>query len=90
MKKDRPFGIKVIERHLRVNDPETLRIAYDYNVPTLPNLPYVNLKGMKFLLDTIVESNPKAAKVKPEDVGDNGLVREIESSAFIKQIEAAR
>ena len=89
MKRDRAFGTKVIERHLRVKDPETLRIAYDYNVPTLPNVPYVNLKGMKFLLDTIAESNPKADKVKPEDVGDNGAVREIESSGFIKQIEAA-
>lgn len=89
MKRDRAFGTKVIERHLRVKDPETLRIAYDYNVPTLPNVPYVNLKGMKFLLDTIAESNPKADKVKPEDVGDNDAVREIESSGFIKQIEAA-
>lgn len=89
MKRDRAFGTKVIERHLRVKDPETLRIAYDYNVPALPNVPYVNLKGMKFLLDTIAESNPKAGKVKPEDVGDNGAVREIESSGFIKQIEAA-
>jgi len=89
MKRDRAFGTKVIERHLRVKDPETLRIAYDYNVPTLPDVPYVNLKGMKFLLDTIAESNPKADKVKPEDVGDNGAVREIESSGFIKQIEAA-
>jgi len=89
MKRDRAFGTKVIERHLRVKDPETLRIAYDYNVPALPNVPYVNLKGMKFLLDTIAESNPKAGKVKPEDVGDNDAVREIESSGFIKQIEAA-
>ena len=90
MKKDRAFGIKVIERHLRIDDPETLRIAYDYNVPPLPDVPYVNLKGMKFLLDTIVESNPKAAKVKPEDVGDNGPMHEIEASGFIKQVEAAR
>jgi hypothetical protein len=59
-------------------------------VPTLPNVPYVNLKGMKFLLDTIIESNPKAAKVKPEDVGDNGPVREIELSGFIKKIETER
>jgi NitT/TauT family transport system substrate-binding protein len=89
MKRDRAFGTKVIERHLRIEEPETLRIAYDYNVPTLPNVPYVSLKGMKFLLDTIAESNPKAGKVKPEDVGDNDAVREIESSGFIKQIEAA-
>ncbi|HEY7168412.1 MAG TPA: ABC transporter substrate-binding protein [Candidatus Binatia bacterium] len=88
MKQDRAFGIKVIQRHLRIDDPEALRVAYDYNVKPLPDIPYVNLKGMKFLLDTIAESNPKAAGVKPEDVGDNALVHEIESSGFMRQIAA--
>src|SRR5437773_9044143 len=88
MKRDRPFALKVIERHLRVNDAETLQIAYDYNIPPLPTVPYVNLKGIKFLLDTMVESNPKAAKARPEDIGDNGPLREIEASGFVKQIEA--
>jgi hypothetical protein len=86
MKQDRTFANQVIARHLRINDPETLRIAYEYNVKTLPDVPYVNLKGMKFLLDTIAESNPKAAGVKPEDVGDNSLVHEIEASGFMKQM----
>jgi NitT/TauT family transport system substrate-binding protein len=90
MKSDRPFALKVIERHLRVNDAETLQVAYDYNVPPLPAVPYVNLKGMKFLLDTMVESNPKAAKVRPEDIGDNSPLREIEASGFVKQIGAGR
>ena len=90
LKIDRAFGTEVIERHLRIEDPETLRIAYDDNVPMLPDVPYVSLKGMKFLLDTIAESNPKASRVKPEDVADNDAVREIESSGFIKQMEAGR
>src|ERR1051325_6599041 len=88
MKQDRTFANQVIARHLRINDPETLRIAYEYNVRTLPDVPHVNLKGMKFLLDTIAESNPKAAGVKPEEVGDNSLVREIEASGFMKQMAA--
>jgi NitT/TauT family transport system substrate-binding protein len=90
MKVDRAFGLKVIERHLRVNDPETLEVAYKYNVPTIPTVPYVTLKGMKFLLDTIAESNPKAKSLKPEDVGDNSLLHEIEASGFIKQVASPR
>jgi ABC-type nitrate/sulfonate/bicarbonate transport system substrate-binding protein len=86
MKTDRDFALKVIERHLRTNDPETLKIAYDYNVPTVPDMPYVNLKGIKFLLDYIAESNPKAAKAKPEEIGDNRLLKEIDASGFLKSL----
>jgi len=86
MKSDRAYALKVIERHLRISDPETLKIAYDYNVPTVPDLPYVNLKGIKFLLDYTVESNPKAANVRPEEIGDNAPLKEIEASGFLKKI----
>jgi NitT/TauT family transport system substrate-binding protein len=90
LKTDRAFAIKVIENHLRVKDPEALEVAYKYNVPDLSNTPYVNLKGLKFLIDTIAESNPKAKNLKPEAVGDNGPLREIEASGFLKQIGASR
>src|SRR5262249_22593947 len=89
MKRDRPFALKVIERHLRINDAETLQIAYDYNIPPLPAVPYVNLKGIKLLLDAMVESNPKAARLRPKDIGDNDPLREIEGSGLVRQIEGA-
>jgi len=88
MKTDRAFAMSVIQRHLRISDPEALKIAYDYNVPTVPDMPYVNLKGIKFLLDYIAESNPKAAKAKPEDIGDNTPLKAIEASGFMKTIGA--
>lgn len=86
MKTDREFAFKVIAHHLRISDPETLKIAYEYNVPTVPDVPYVNLKGIKFLLDYIAESNPKAAHAKPEDIGDNKPLKEIAASGFLKTI----
>jgi ABC-type nitrate/sulfonate/bicarbonate transport system substrate-binding protein len=86
MKTDRAFAMHVIQRHLRTNDPEALKVAYDYNVPTVPDVPYVNLKGIKFLLDYIAESKPEAAKLKPEDIGDNAPLKELEASGFMKKI----
>ncbi|HMA80313.1 MAG TPA: hypothetical protein VKR81_05460, partial [Candidatus Binatia bacterium] len=88
MKTDRAFAMQVIQRHLRTKDPEALKVAYDYNVPTVPDVPYVNLKGIKFLLDYISESKPKAAKLKPEDIGDNAPLKELEASGFMKTIGA--
>jgi NitT/TauT family transport system substrate-binding protein len=89
-KNDRSFGIKVLEKHLRISDLDTLQATYDYYAPKVGAVPYVNLKGMKFLLDTTAESNPKAKNIKPEEIGDNTLLREIEASGFLKQVSPGR
>jgi NitT/TauT family transport system substrate-binding protein len=86
LKSDRAFGFKVIERHLRIADAEVIQSAYDYYVPKIDAVPYANLKGMKFLLDTIADSNPKAKNAKPEDFVNTSLLKEIESSGFVKQL----
>lgn len=89
-KSDRAFALKVLERHLRGADPGLIQAAYDYYAPKINTVPYVNLKGLKFLLDTISEKNPKAKGVKPEDIGINTYLQEIEGSGFLKQISSGR
>ncbi len=89
-KTDRAFGLKVMERHLRVHDPDTIRAAYDYYAPKTLTVPYVNLKGMKFLLDTIAERNPKAKTAKPEDIIDDSILHGLEASGFVKQLTSAK
>ena len=90
LKSDRAFGLNVLQRHLRGADPDLVQAAYDYYTPKTSAVPYVNLKGLKFLLDTISQKNPKAKKVKPEDVGINNYLHEIEASGFLKQISSGR
>ncbi len=89
-KNDRAFGLKVLERHLRVSDADTIEAAYDYYAPKTPLVPYINLKGMKFLIDTIAETNPKARTLRPEEVGDNSLLQLIEASGILKQIGSGK
>jgi ABC-type nitrate/sulfonate/bicarbonate transport system substrate-binding protein len=90
LRNDRAFGFKVLERHLRVSDSEVIQGAYDYYIPKTDPVPYANLKGMKFLLDTIADTNPKAKKAKPEDMVNNSLLQDIEGSGFVKQIYGGR
>ncbi len=90
LRNDRAFGFKVLERHLRISDSEVIQTAYDYYVPKIDPVPYANPKGMKFLLDTIADTNPKAKKAKPEDMVNNSLLQDIEGSGFVKQIYSGR
>lgn len=89
-KTDAAFGKKVIQRHLKVSDSDTINAAYDYYSSNTDLVPYVNLKGIKFVLDGIAEKNPKARNVKPEDIGDNSIAKEIEASGFVTQIAGGK
>jgi hypothetical protein len=89
-KTDTAFGKKVIERHLRITDTDTINSAYEYYSSHTDFVPYVNLKGVKFILDGIGENNPKEKSLKPEDIGDNSILKEIEASGFVKQITGGR
>ena len=89
-KTDRAFGLKVLERHLRVSDPEVIQTAYDYYAPKTPDVPYVNVKGMKFVLDTLADTNPKAKSARAEDMVDHRALLEIEASGFVKQVVAGK
>jgi len=90
LKHDRAFGLKVFERHLRVSDTGLLQTSYDYYTPKFDAVPYASVKGMKFLLDTIAESNPKAKAIKAADMINNSYLRDIEASGFSKQLLSTR
>ena len=47
---------------------------------------YPTLKGIKFILDSVPESQPPARNVAPESFVDLSLLQEIEQSSFFKQL----
>jgi ABC-type nitrate/sulfonate/bicarbonate transport system substrate-binding protein len=89
-KTDRAFGLKVLEGHLRVSDADIIQTAYDYYAPKTPTVPYVNVKGMKFVLDTLADTNPKAKSAKAEEMVDHRALQELEASGFVKQFAAGK
>ena len=60
------------------------------NAPKTPDVPYVNVKGMKFVLDTLAETSPKAKSARAEDMVDHRALQEIEASGFVKQVVAGK
>jgi hypothetical protein len=71
---------------LRVDEKEVLNETYDFYAQRVQKIPYPTLKGIKFILDSIAETQPRARNVAPETFVDLSLLQEIEQSGFFAQL----
>ncbi len=52
----------------------------------LPRKQYPTLEGIKTILDTTAEKDPRAKNFKPEDFVDMRFIRELDQSGFIDNL----
>ena len=83
---DRDFSIRVMKKYLRVDEKEMLADAYDFYAPRVQKMPYPTLKGIKFILDSMAEAQPRARNVAPESFVDFSLLQELDQNGFFKQL----
>jgi len=86
IKTEKNYAIALFKKNLGVADPAGLERAYQDYSRIFPEVPYPTPDGVKTMLDDLAPKNPKAAAADPKMFVDMSLVREIESSGFIKQI----
>ena len=86
IKTEKDYAISLFKKNLGVGDPAGLERAYQDYSRIFPEVPYPTPDGVKTMLDDLAPKNPKAATADPKTFVDMSLVREIESSGFIKQI----
>jgi len=86
LKSDRETGLKVALKYFgKVRDQESMEKAYDRYIrdSQLPRKQYPTLEGLKTVLTTLGEKDPKARAIKPEDLVDLRFIRELDQSGFI-------
>jgi len=91
LKTDRETGIKVAAKYFgKVRDQESMEKAYDRYVrdSQLPRKQYPTLEGLKTVLTTLGEKDPKARAIKPEDLVDLRFIKELDQSGFIDTLYA--
>jgi NitT/TauT family transport system substrate-binding protein len=86
IKTEKNYAKALFKKNLGVADPEGLERAYRDYSNAFPEIPYPSPEGVKTMLDDLAPRNPKAAAADPKTFVDMSLVREIESSGFIKQL----
>jgi NitT/TauT family transport system substrate-binding protein len=83
---DRDFSMRVMKKYLRIDDKEMLDDTYAFYSKRVQKIPYPTLKGIKFILDGLAESQPRARSVTPESFVDLSLLQELDQSGFFKQL----
>ena len=86
IKTDKEYAKALFRKNLGVTDPEGLERAYKDYSTVFPEVPYPTPDGVKTMLDDLAPKNPKAAAADPNTFVDLSLIRELDSSGFIKQL----
>lgn len=93
LKSDRANGIRVLAKYMGgLKDREVLEKTYDLAVADhmLPRKQYPTLEGIKTILDTFAEKDPRARNAKPEDFADMRFARELDQSGFIDALYSGK
>ncbi len=85
-KKDPTFVKGVISKYLNTTDQQFIDVGYSAYTDLWPQAPYPTVPGLQRVIEQVTTQNAKAKDLKPEQMLDNSIVKELEDSGFIKQI----
>jgi len=85
-KNDKPFAKKLIAKYLRINDDEVLEETQQLFSELFERVPFVKREGLVSLAQILAEKDPKIEALNVNSIIDDGYVRELESSGFIKNL----
>ena len=80
---NRDVAVASLANHLRTR-PEVAREAYRSFINVWEEVPYVRSESVQTILDLQPKDNVKT--ITPEKYIDNSLIRELETSGFIKPL----
>ena len=76
VKTDRDFARRVLEKYIRVDDPQFIHLALDQQIRILPDLPYPPVKGVETILQELSRTYPEASRLTPKMIIDSSIVKD--------------
>ena len=86
MHTDREFVYKVLGKYLRITDRNVLDSAYNAEIKVLEPRLVIKNEALQAILDEVAQTDPRAKKVKPQELIDNRYLDEMEKSGFMDQL----
>ena len=85
-RENRDFALKVFADFTKTSDVEALRTSYDMTIQLQEKLPFVNVKGVEFLLQLTEARDPRAKNFDPAALVDSSFMQELDKTGFIDSI----
>jgi len=86
MHTDREFVYKVLGKYLRITDRGVLDSAYNAEIKVLEPRLVIKDEALQAILDEVAQTDPRAKKVKPQEMIDGRYLDEMEKSGFMDQL----
>ncbi len=83
---DKEFTYKVLAKELRVKDRRVLDSAYNAEIKVLEPRLLLQPEGLQAILDEVAQTDPRAKKVKPQQLMDMRFVDDMEKSGFFDRL----
>ncbi len=87
---DKEFAYKVLGKQLRVSDRKVLDGAYNAEIKALEPRLVLKADALQAILEEVAQVDPRAKKVKPQELMDLRYVEEMEKSGFFDKLWASK
>jgi NitT/TauT family transport system substrate-binding protein len=85
-RENKEFVLKVTADFAQNRDPEVLNATYNTVTRFQDRIPYVNMKGIEFMLKAIELRDPRAKNFDPANAVDSSFIQELEKSGFVDSV----
>jgi NitT/TauT family transport system substrate-binding protein len=83
---DKEFTYRVLGKQLRVDDRKVLDGAYNEEIKALEPKLAIKADALQAILDEVSQLDPRAKKIKPQDVVDSRYLDEMQKGGFFDQL----
>lgn len=89
-KTNKPAAIRMIQKYLKVKEPDIQEDTYNQFREYLETVPYVSRKGMEAVLADVAATDAAAKSAKPEEFIDMRFVSELDKEGFFKKVSTTK
>ena len=85
-RENKEFVLKVTADFAQNRDVEVLSATYNTVTRFQDRVPYVNMKGIEFMLKAIELRDPRAKNFDPANAVDSSFIQELEKTGFVDSV----